>query len=38
MCDSLMNNCLVTYIGKDMFNIIPNEEIMQNYQKMKTRR
>jgi hAT family C-terminal dimerisation region len=38
MCDSWMNYCLITYIEKDMFDKISNEEIMQNYQKMKTRR
>jgi hAT family C-terminal dimerisation region len=38
MCDSLMNDCLVTYIEKDIFDTISNEEIMQNNQKMKTRR
>jgi hypothetical protein len=31
-----MNNYLVTYIEKDMFNTISNEENIQNYQKMKT--
>jgi hAT family C-terminal dimerisation region len=38
MCDSLMNDCLVTYIEKYIFDTISNEEIMQNNQKMKTRR
>jgi hypothetical protein len=28
MYDSWMNDCLVTYIEKDIFDTIPNEEIM----------
>jgi hAT family C-terminal dimerisation region len=38
MCDSWMNDCLIIYIEKDMFDTILNVDIMQNYQKMKTRR
>jgi hypothetical protein len=33
-----MNDCLVTYIEKDIFKIINNEKIMQRFQGMKTRR
>jgi hypothetical protein len=32
ICDSWMNDCLVTYIEKYMFDTIFNEEIIQNYQ------
>ena len=32
-----MNNCLVTYIEKDIFKIIECKEIMQRFQNMKNR-
>ena len=32
-----MNNCLVTYIEKDIFKTIECEEIMQRFQNMKNR-
>jgi hypothetical protein len=36
MCDNWLNDCLAIYIEKNMFDIIFNDEIMQNYQNMKT--
>ena len=33
--DQWMNDCLVTYIDKDIFKIIECEEIMQQFQNMK---
>ena len=38
MCDQWMNDCLVTYIEKDVFDSITNEDIMLRFQNMKTRR
>jgi hypothetical protein len=38
MEDEWMNDCLITYIEKDIFKIISNEEIMQRFQGMKARR
>lgn len=38
MGDQWMNDCLVTYIEKDIFKTISNEKIMQRFQGMKTRR
>lgn len=38
MADQLMNDCLITYIEKDVFDCIDNESIMQRFQRMKTRR
>jgi hypothetical protein len=38
MEDQWMNYCLITYIEKDIFKAISNEEIMQRFQGMKTRR
>ncbi|KAK8940884.1 hypothetical protein KSP39_PZI009869 [Platanthera zijinensis] len=38
MGDSLMNDCLVTYIEKDIFDSIENETIIQRFQNMKSRR
>jgi hypothetical protein len=39
MKDQWMNDCLVTYINKnDIFKTINNEEFMQRFQSMKTRR
>jgi hypothetical protein len=38
MEDQWMNDCLVTYIENDIFKTINNEEIMQRFQGMKTRR
>jgi hypothetical protein len=32
-----MNDCLITYIEKDIFKTTNNEEIMQRFQGMKTR-
>jgi hypothetical protein len=37
MGDQWMNDCLITYIDKDIFKTISNEEIMQRFQGMKTR-
>ncbi|KAL5160757.1 Zinc finger MYM-type protein 1 [Glycine soja] len=36
--DAWMNDCLVTYIEKDVFNKIGNELIIQQFQNMKSRR
>jgi hypothetical protein len=33
-----MNDCLITYIEKDIFKTISNEEIMHLFQGMKTHR
>ena len=38
MGDSWMNDCLVTYIERDVFCSIDNEKILQYFQAMKTRR
>ncbi|CAN6712516.1 unnamed protein product [Malus baccata var. baccata] len=38
MGDLWMNDCLVAYIEKDIFNSIEDETIMQRFQNMKTRR
>ena len=38
MGDQWMNDCLVTYIERDVFDSIDNEEIMQLFQNMKSRR
>ncbi|GMP95388.1 hypothetical protein CsSME_00044462 [Camellia sinensis var. sinensis] len=38
MGDQWMNDCLVTYIERDVFDSIDNEEIMQPFQNMKSRR
>ena len=35
--DQWMNDCLVTYIEKDIFKTIECEEIMQRFQNMKNR-
>ena len=35
--DQWMNDCLVTYIEKDIFKTIEYEEIMQRFQNMKSR-
>ena len=35
--DDLMNDCLVTYIEKDIFETIDNEDIIQRFQNMKSR-
>ncbi|KAF8404898.1 hypothetical protein HHK36_009793 [Tetracentron sinense] len=37
MRDEWMNDCLVTYIQKDIFNSIDDETIIQRFQNMKTR-
>ena len=34
--DQWMNDCLVTYIEKDVFDTIDNEMIIQRFQNMKT--
>ena len=36
--DDLMNDCLVTYIEKDIFETIDNEDVIQRFQNMKPRR
>jgi hypothetical protein len=36
--DELMNDCLVAYIEKDIFNGIDNEDVIQRFQNMKSRR
>jgi len=36
--DAWMNDCLITYIEKDVFNKINNELIIQRFQNMKSRR
>ena len=36
--DYLMNDCLVTYIEKDIFETIDNEDVIQRFQNMKPRR
>ena len=36
--DQWMNNCLVTYIEKDIFKTIECEEMMQQFQNIKNRR
>ena len=38
MRDRWMNNCLVTYIEKDVFTELDNEDIIDKFQKIKTRR
>jgi hypothetical protein len=38
MGDQWMNDCLVTYIEKNIFKIINNEKIMLRFQGMKARR
>ena len=38
MGDQWINDFLITYIEKDIFKTISNEEIMQRFQSMKTRR
>jgi hypothetical protein len=38
MGDSYLNDCLVTYIERDVFNNIDNESIIKRFQNMKTRR
>ena len=36
MSDQWMNDSLIVYIEKDIFNIIPNEVIMHHFQDMKS--
>ena len=38
MGDEWMNDCLVTYIEKDVFDSITDDAIMERFQQMKTRR
>ncbi|PKU71658.1 hypothetical protein MA16_Dca004500 [Dendrobium catenatum] len=33
MCDDWLNDCLLPYIKKDVFDLIPNKVVMQCYQK-----
>ncbi|PKU84132.1 hypothetical protein MA16_Dca027552 [Dendrobium catenatum] len=37
MGDDWLNDCLVPYIEKDVFDLIPNEDVVQYYQKMQNR-
>ncbi|KAI0492627.1 hypothetical protein KFK09_026903 [Dendrobium nobile] len=37
MGDDWLNDCLVPYIEKDVFDLIPNEDVIQYYQKMQNR-
>ncbi|PKU82163.1 hypothetical protein MA16_Dca004181 [Dendrobium catenatum] len=37
MGDDWLNDCLVSYIENDVFDLIPNKVIMQHYQKMQNR-
>ncbi|PKU80240.1 hypothetical protein MA16_Dca005771 [Dendrobium catenatum] len=37
MGDDWLNDCLVPYIEKEVFDLVPNEVIMQHYQKMQNR-
>ncbi|GFP93199.1 transmembrane protein 258 [Phtheirospermum japonicum] len=36
MGDQLLNNCLVTFVEKDMFLQIPDDDVINRFQKMKT--
>jgi len=38
MCDPFLNDCLVCYIEKNVFNTISNDSIMYRFQKMKNRK
>ncbi|PIN22669.1 hypothetical protein CDL12_04614 [Handroanthus impetiginosus] len=38
MSDQFMNDCLITYIEKDIFSRVDNESIMRRFQNMKNRR
>ena len=38
MCDSWMNDCLITYVERDIFDSVENEKILQFYQNMRPRR
>ena len=38
MGDTWLNDCMVTYIERDVFETISNEDIMERFQKMKKRR
>ncbi|KAJ8768080.1 hypothetical protein K2173_021020 [Erythroxylum novogranatense] len=38
MGDDLLNDCLIAFIEKDVFNSIDNEKVIQHFQNMKTRR
>jgi len=35
MCDSFLNDCLVCYIEKDVFDLVSDDSIMYRFQKMK---
>ncbi|PKU76197.1 hypothetical protein MA16_Dca022028 [Dendrobium catenatum] len=37
MGDDWLNDCLVPYIEKEVFDLVPNEVVMQHYQKMQNR-
>lgn len=38
MGDDFLSDCLICYIEKDMFTVIDNEAIIQNFQNMMTRK
>ncbi|CAK8532623.1 unnamed protein product [Lathyrus sativus] len=38
MGNEFLNDCLVTYIGSDIFDSVENEKILQQMQNIKTRR
>ena len=38
MCDLWMNDCLITYVERDIFDSVDNEKILQFYQNMRPRR
>ena len=38
MRDDMLNDCLITFVEKDIFDSVENERIIQGFQKMKTRR
>jgi len=37
MCDSFLNDCLVCYMKKDVFDSVSNDSIMYSFQKIKKR-
>ncbi len=38
MCDKLLNDCLITFIERDVFSQVSEEDITKNFMSMKTRR
>jgi hypothetical protein len=38
MCDKLLNDCLITFIERDVFSQVSEEDIKKNFMSMKTRR